>query len=168
LRCPQSLMKANTLPRHRPEFELYHPNWWCERGDKIEVTSLENNQLILEGSAAKLVISPWNDPPYIWKIEWEIVNLRDQEWSRGQTMWTIEMLQAAFGLKEGITGDFGDWIIERFGAESAEQGEFIRWETFLNIPGPGTGHQGDANISIRITEEIREAVRRLLLDRFAT
>lgn len=161
-------MKVNILPPNRPQIDGYHPNWWCERGGKMKVESLENHQLMLKGSAATLIISPANEPPYIWKVEWEVIHTRHQSWSRGQTLWTIEMLQAAFGLRSRITGDFGDWMIERFGADAAEQREFIRWETFLNIPGPGTGHQGDPNISIRITEEIQEAVKELLRKRLET
>lgn len=44
-----------------------------------------------------------------------------------------------------------------------KQGAFIRYGNFLNIPSPGTGHDGDPNISILIDGPIRRAVRQLLI-----
>ena len=72
-----------------------------------------------------------------------------------------EHLKMAFGLSEE-SGKYGDWLIGRFGGESAEQGQFIRFENFLNIPCPGTGHDGDPNISIVLDDKIRDAVEHLL------
>ncbi len=56
----------------------------------------------------------------------------------------------------------GSWLVGRYGGNSAVQSKFIRWGNFLNIPCPGTGHDGDPNVSIYVTDEIREAVRKLL------
>lgn len=51
---------------------------------------------------------------------------------------------------------------KKFGAESGVQGSYIRNGPFLNIPMPGTGHDGDPNISVFVTDEIQSAVRKLL------
>lgn len=53
-------------------------------------------------------------------------------------------------------------MLDRFGGTVARQGIFIRWRDFMNIPGPGTGGDGDANISVMITGEIKEAIKTIL------
>jgi len=46
--------------------------------------------------------------------------------------------------------------------ESKVQGHYIRRGRFLNIPMSGTGADGDPNISIFVSDEIREAATRLV------
>ena len=71
-------------------------------------------------------------------------------------------LRKAFRLDDTMDDKLSLWLIERYGGTVAAQGEFIRWGKYLNIPGPGTGHDGDANISIFVSDEIRDAVAQLL------
>lgn len=75
----------------------------------------------------------------------------------GQVEMDSCQLAAAFGLSDE-SGDFGDWLIERYRADSAEQRLWIRYGNQLNIPGPGTGHDGDPNISIELDGDIKKAV----------
>jgi hypothetical protein len=56
----------------------------------------------------------------------------------------------------------GEWLLDRYGGDSAAQGFYIRWRNCLNIPCPGTGHDGDPNISVTLSDDIKEAVRQLL------
>lgn len=53
-------------------------------------------------------------------------------------------------------------MIRRYGGTTADQGRFIRYNRFLNIPGPGTGHDGDSNISVEIRSEMQDAVAAFL------
>lgn len=83
-----------------------------------------------------------------------------------QTSGLVELsssnLRKAFRLDDVMDDKLSLWLIDRYGGTVASQGEFIRWGKYLNIPGPGTGHDGDANISIFVSDEIRDAVTALL------
>lgn len=74
-----------------------------------------------------------------------------------------QIVAAAFGLTDYLPMQLpGDFLLEKYGGDVACQFLFIRWQDYLNIPGPGTGHDGDPNISIKLTDEIKEAIRALL------
>jgi hypothetical protein len=138
------------------------PIWWHPHGSKVCVRRLDKERclLILAGSAASLRIGHTANNT-AWTVEWEVVQIRDQQKASGRVVFTPDQLRTAFGLSDDSDAD-GDWIIERFGAHAASQGAYIRWRDCLNVPCPGTGHDGDPNISIKITRPIQEAVRKLL------
>ena len=79
-------------------------------------------------------------------------------------------LRCAFGLSDeedydGSRATFLPWRntnIERYGGTCFYQGVFLRYEYFLNIPGPGTGNDGNPNISVELDDGIKNAVRQLL------
>ena len=153
--------------RRDPEIRWYFPIWCHHHGSKMQVEQLdrENRVLVISGSAAKVTIrkasSVYPDAEG-WFVDWEVVQYKPyEEGVRGRSWFDDDDLTAAFGLSEK-SGVFGDWLIERFGADCASQGKYIRWRSFLNIPCPGTGHDGDPNVSIHLDEEIRNAVRQLL------
>jgi len=151
--------------RRRPQIVHYYPAWWHHHGEKVQVKSITieghyERALLLSGSAAHLTIMPCRRTGRGWSVEWEIIDSA-QETTRGVRSFSATQLQAAFGLSDQ-EDRFGDWLIKQYGADVASQGLYIRWETFLNIPGPGTGHDGDPNISIRITQEMQVAVQRIL------
>ena len=152
-------MKKEVVTR-KPKTEVGVPEWYNMHGSKINIIDFDTPTLtlIIAGGAASLRIS------YIfakrWAVRWEIIQSVDQK-IKGSVYFSPSELEAAFGLS-GDSGDFGDWIIERYGADSAEQGKYIRWDRFLNIPCPGTGHDGDPNISIYVDDVLRDAVQDLL------
>jgi len=146
-------------PKIQPEWGL--PVWFHHHGIKLRVfylNSTGDKSLIIKGSAAQLVIAPYGDDR--WTVRWEIVWGRHEEVSGHITMLT-ETLRRAFGLADG-TAESGEWILSRYGGDSAEQHRYLRWRDCLNIPGPGTGHDGDPNISVLLRDDIKEAVRQLL------
>lgn len=155
------------VQRRDPEIRMYFPIWCHHHGSKmcVEQFDQQNRVLVISGSAAKVTIRKASSvyPDAIgWFVDWEVVQYKPYENGvRGRSQFNSENLAAAFGLSES-SGKFGDWLIEEFGADSAEQGKYIRWKNFLNIPCPGTGHDGDPNVSIHIDEEIQNAVRKLL------
>lgn len=140
---------------------LGYPIWWHHHGDKIRVREVNDNSIRLAGSAAELTITRGNENE--WVVAWKVVRRFGSEEAAGQVVMSTDELGAAFDLNK-LTGDYGDFLLDRFGGTSAEQGYFIRYQDFLNIPCPGTGHDGDPNISILLDQEIKQSVRELLGD----
>lgn len=143
------------------------PNWCHHHGAKMSVESFDprNKILVISGSAAKITIckaSSIRPDASGWFVAWEVVQCRPyEEGARGRVQFDDADLATAFGLSNK-SGKFGGWLISRYGADVAEQGKYIRWQKFLNIPCPGTGHDGDPNISVHIDEKIKDTVRQLL------
>lgn len=143
-----------------PEIRLYHPVWWHHHGSKMRVKnfSIEHYVLFLKGSAASVRFVRQGSGR--WSVDWEVIRSQSEK-SGGRILMTKEQMQAAFGLSDE-SGNAGNWLIQQYGADSADQGSYIRWGKFLNIPCPGTGHDGDPNVSIELDEEMKNAVRQLL------
>ncbi|MDD4290128.1 MAG: hypothetical protein PHH83_02510 [Patescibacteria group bacterium] len=146
------------------------PVWWHHHGFKMRAEPLDKEKciLVISGSAAKITIKNILSeyPNYSfgdgWLVDWEV-----HQWTPlglktiGRRQFNNEELLAAFGISSE-SGDTGGWLIEEFGAESAQQGKYIRWKEYLNIPCPGTGHDGDPNVSVYIEEDIEKAIKQLL------
>ncbi|HTX86917.1 MAG TPA: hypothetical protein VMC41_02550 [Candidatus Nanoarchaeia archaeon] len=151
-----------------PELKCGHPIWWHHHGQKIEVFQETKECLILKGSAASLTIQKaerkFPDLEDFWLIDWEVIQCRPtEEIVKGRRLFTTENLKNAFGLTDGSGTHDGGWLIKRYGADAAEQMNYIRWGNYLNIPCPGTGNDGDPNISIEIDDEIQKAIARLIV-----
>jgi len=151
------------VQRRKPEIHLYFPIWCHHHGSKMHVEKFSkgNHLLVIAGSAASVRITrKATTVDEGWFVDWEVIHSQQTK-VNGRAFFTSDDLRAAFGLSQE-SGKFGDWLIERFGADSASQGKFIRWKNFLNIPCPGTGHDGDSNVSIHFDGETQNAVRQLL------
>ncbi len=143
------------------------PIWWHNHGWKLQIKDFFKEQLlILKSNAALLRITNGQvGIPQIkgWIVEWEVVWCYPvEELARGRRIFSTQDLKAAFGLDINPHTFGQQHILDEFGGTCANQGLYIRWDKYLNIPGPGTGHDGDANISIEITREIKEAIWTLL------
>lgn len=157
--------QVRTVPRRDPETNMWgNPTWYHHHGSKMRVEEFSkgNRLLVIAGSAASVRITRRaSTVDEGWFVEWEVVQSQQVK-VNGRVFFTSDDLRAAFGLSQG-SGRFGNWLIEQFGADSASQGKYIRWRNYLNIPCPGTGHDGDPNVSIYIdNDEILDAVRQLL------
>lgn len=150
-----------------PEMAEFGPIWWVSHGTKMREAphGSPKGELVLEGSAARLRISRfYNTRAEIegWCVEYKIEHGCGRPFQTTGDVWmNDEELAAAFG----VTDDFRQnnfYIIDRFGGTVAKQRKFIRYREFLNIPGPGTGYQGDPNISIKLYPETIAAVQNLL------
>lgn len=152
------------VQRRAPETRLWGiPNWCHHHGSKMRVEEFSkgNYLLVIAGSAASVRITRRaKTVDEEWFVEWEVVQSQQAK-VNGRAFFASDDLRAAFGLSQE-SGEFGDWLIEQFGADSASQGKFIRWKNFLNIPCPGTGHDGDPNVSIHIDDDVQNAIRQLL------
>lgn len=132
----------------KPVKQKEFPTWWHPSGAKLRVephSSWPPISLVLKSDSAGLIIEKAWDWHKAWHFIWVITHSL-AEHSDGNIWMTIEQLDEAFGDS----------------AFSTAEGLFIRQGPYLNIPGPGTGKDGDPNISILVTKEIRRAVQRLL------
>ena len=154
------------------ETTIHHPklsgirNWFHRHGSKMKVStvSLVKPSITIASNAAKIIIKEAFERQPSKRVvrNWEIFEFTPyDEVVRGRRLFSSEELAAAFCIAAN-SGDHGQQLIDRYGAHSAEQGLYIRWGNFLNIPCPGTGMDGDPNVSIFITDEIRDAVSNLL------
>lgn len=144
-----------------PTFGMGSPDWCHHHRSKMRLEATGRDSLIISGSAAEVKISRLPDVTYgEWLVEWEIIQSPHEKTS-GNLIFSADELRAAFGLTEQ-SGLHGHWLIERYGGDSAAQGRYIRYKDYLNIPGPGTGHDGDPNVSIHLDGDIKEAILRLL------
>ncbi len=118
---------------------------------KIVICSDENPS----SAAASIVIERVFGHDELFSIQYQ---LRHSDSSvTGRIEMRSEFLRSAFGVAD-IVGESSAWLLENFGGDAAHQGSFIRYKNYLNIPGPGTGHDGDANISARIDEKMTTVI----------
>lgn len=155
-------MSRTNIARN-PEMGKVGPVWWHLHGMKMTVQHQEEKRLTLNSSAATLSITRVRQAnrERIWRVLWEIRQTLFEK-INGVIYVNDNSLSQAFALVPGETPQESTWLISRFGGTCARQGIFIRFHQYLNIPGPGTGGDGDPNISIEISEEIKAAVASLL------
>lgn len=131
---------------------------------EVKILDIQNGFLSIKGSAAELTIARTHDRRIVeWLVNWKINHSLDTCVS-GKTLFSSENLVRAFNLIIFINPehDSGEWLIKRYGGTEAKQGRFIRYRDHLNIPGPGTGSDGDPNISIKLNQKIKDAVGSLI------
>ncbi len=156
--------ETQSKKQHVPEMGRVGPIWWHHHGRKIRVDKVNSThyRLTLAGNAAHLIIESHRiNRQDKWLLSWSVTQQSIQEGAKGTIIFSTLKLKQAFGLADGVDPS-SQWLVTRYGAESASQFYFIRWKQHLNIPCPGTGNDGDPNISILIDEEIQEAVRQLI------
>lgn len=140
------------------------PAWWHKNGAKMRpMFGGGEKTLRIYSDSALLVISP-NEHPRSdrdrWLVAWEIRRISPCG-INGKTVMSTKALRRAFGLEEG-TDEASDDLVRHYGADSAEQGCYIRSGNYLNIPGPGTARNGDPNASVLLDEDIKEGIRYIL------
>ncbi|MDO8638947.1 MAG: hypothetical protein Q7R43_05200 [Candidatus Daviesbacteria bacterium] len=150
------------LASKKPQMCEGHPDWWHCHGMKMQTDKDSSRDwVIIKNRVAKLEIFQAVSTQPIWPLKWQIIQCSLQEEVMGKIRMDTHTLKSAFDF-ENITPRGSRWLIEKYGGGAAEQGAFIRWGNFLNIPGPGTGHDGDPNISIFLTDVIRNSIFNLI------
>jgi hypothetical protein len=144
-----------------PKFEKGWPEWWNYNGAKMVLRSERSTEwsCVIANAAAEVIVV--RNPLTGWEIDWEI-KFEWPSFAKGQVNLGYYELRGAFGLENEVPGD-SEWLVLRYGANSVIHGKYIRFERWLNIPGPGTGDDGDPNVSIEIDETILMAVNCLYL-----
>ena len=141
------------------------PDWFHHHGIKPRLTEFdaEKKSATISANATKLTVNPisFKLTGRHWLVAWE-VRLAALEKAGGSVVLSDEELLRAFSRAEMPTPSHSRWLIEKYGGHAAHQGHYIRWGSFLNIPGPGTSHDGDPNISIELDEEMSKKILSLL------
>jgi len=147
------------MTEKEPEMREMKPIWWHPHGAKrkLKAVGIQNDILLIQSNAAEVVITRASSR---WWVNWKI-NHGFNAGVLGKTLFSSYDFSRAFGLRDDIP-KFGEWLIERYGGTTARQFCFIRYKQFLNIPAPGTGHDGDPNVSIEIDEEMKKAAEQLI------
>lgn len=143
----------------------FGPTWWHHHGVKMMVKHIDKQQrlLVIKATAAEVGILPIRlSIGERWIVLWEVKQSQN-EGVNGRALFTPDELRAAFGLPTDLKTSTDDGtFFGRPGVDFAVQGKFARRGNYLNIPCTGTGHDGDPNVSIEVTEEMQEALRQLL------
>lgn len=154
------------LPPHlheiRPQFDPRNPIWFHHHGIKMMLKEVDaaSGHLAITGSAAWVDIDQIPEKRDRWNVVWKVKHSYSEQ-VMGLTVMRNQTLARAFGLDDE-TDRLSLWLITRYGGTSAEQGQYIRYRDYLNINCPGTGHDGDPNVSIFLDEEIKQAIRQIL------
>jgi hypothetical protein len=142
------------------------PVWHHHHSSKLSVfvsdqpPAVQVKTLILKSNAVEVRIYP-HPQEKGWIIEYEILHSPDS-WSKGRVRMSTDDIKTAFGLSDSCEEMWGQEILWAHGGDVAHQGKYIRYRNFLNIPGPGTGHDRDANLSVFVSKEVKSAVALLL------
>lgn len=152
----------DVAPRPRSDDDP-RPYWWNPKTTKmlLGIWTVGLVSLTTPRQRARLLVQKM--PKNIYLVEWRLchtINAREIE-DNGRRYFTPEQLAAAFRLNN-LTGDNGDHLLQQYGGHSAEAGLYIRYDDYLNIPGPGTGQDGDPNLSILIRGTFRNSIEKLL------
>lgn len=141
------------------------PNWFHVHGHKIRAIGINsansptNKTLLLESKSVRVNLSSdsqregWN---VLYQIKHEI------SWTNGFIHLSNNELKVAFDLPDAVGSPAYQEILDLYGGDAAVQGKFIRYKQHLNIPGPGTGMDGDPNVSILIDSSMQAYLRLLL------
>jgi hypothetical protein len=137
------------------------PRWCHHHASRLRIVKKSPRSLELGSNAASLKIHEIRPEggERFWMVEWEL-RFRALQTVCGSRIFSEQVLSAAFGITDEIIYT-SDEMAEEYGADAMYQGHFIRRGDYLNIPGPGTGHDGDPNISIEVDPQIRCAVLEL-------
>lgn len=138
--------------------EMGIPVWCHHHATKMRLVAVGifNDMLMIQGNAAEVMIMRSGNG---WAVTWK-VNHGGDSFVSGRTLFSYDNLWKAFFYNPVIADE--SFLLERFGGTAASQGKFIRWKEWLNIPGPGIGHDGDPNVSIKLDDEMKKAVEQLL------
>lgn len=96
-----------------------------------------------------------------WLVEYTIQHSLYSS-NSGILWFSTDDLKTAFGFSSECVSQMGQTLVNRYGGDVAALGKYIRAGDYLNIPGPGHGFDDDPNLSIRITEQIKQAVAELM------
>lgn len=150
---------------------LGQPWWFHHHGLKFRAGISEIRSVKLFSSACDFLIESVTG---LFLISWEI-RFSLNEKVNGKIYFSREDLRKAFRLEECDESQMDKrdhWLLNykiptvpELGYNQpffAKQGRFIRQGDCLNIPGPGAGHDGDPNVSIELSDQIKKTVRDFL------
>jgi len=142
------------------------PTWFHHHGTKISYIGFDNQGsperiMLLESSAVEIRIHRRGRSENAYIVEYRITQSPDS-FNYCHICMSKKNLEEAFGLSNTCPEFGGQWLADEYGADVAQQGQYIRYGKFLNIPGPGTGNDGDPNVSILVDEKMQKVIREIL------
>lgn len=128
------------------------PNWFHPHGMKLgsgEVELMEDSsKVLIETSAARLVIRRTRGVCGIyWLVNYRITFEFDS-WIERNLVFSTEQLSNAF-------------LLENSSIQS-EEGYFFREGRHLNLTAPGTGRDGDPNLSLYLSDDFVQILSTLI------
>lgn len=136
---------------------LMAPSWFHQSGHSMQLGGFQirnpmgRDTVLLCSKESQLQILPIGQAFHVfWETRGRCRHLQ------GELIMDSEQIQLAFGLCSSLSQN-GNGKYDR-----KKMGLFIGEGPHLNIPCAGTGEDGDPNISIFLTEEIKNAVKRLV------
>lgn len=151
------------------------PSWWSPKGDRMVLDSYKQDEYLKyakEGVASLTLRLVYIGGARHVSISWSIVHDVLSEEHRCEVSGTVLLTHAqavrAFHVTRGSVGsarrEVEDAVFaSAYRADDGSQGLFVRQGRYLNIPGPGTGMQGDPNISFYIDDDVKAAVTEYFL-----
>ena len=138
--------------------------WFNSSGMSMEPVSRGYRKRFVElsSSVARVVIKPTTSGN--WLVKWRVVHNGPENVSNGRRLFSDADLIAAFGLDGPEYGGNSKWMVDQYcgGFGVAKAGSFVRYRQKLNIPCPGTGRDGDPNVSICVDDVIKNAISQLM------
>jgi len=141
---PRTILSVPPAPK------FFHPH-----GIKMAVSDAKSNmgyRLIIESNAAELAITACGNCR--WMVGTKVKNMHG-EFATTRVYFSAEEFRQAF-LTEDTRNEDEHLNAQRHDGDHGVQGTFIRSGFFLNIPGPGTGDDGDPNCSVYLSDETRK------------
>lgn len=150
------------------------PGWWNPRGHHMHIGITGT---VLTGGKADLALDSKDsvdafvriDQVYSrnkYKLGWHLNHSGgiDMPYTAGRIEVDARELKRMFAFIDGAEED-SLWLLKQYRGTAAAQGKFLRQNRYLNIPGPGTGRDGDANLSVFVSDEIMTGVRAMLISK---
>jgi hypothetical protein len=140
------------------------PNWFNPHGLKMSLGDYpicqvtHENEVLVGSNVARLQIRPSMVNQGKYQVLWQI-NHGPGEFVQGQVQLTKGELEEAFELCPNPPRNV---FAEHINVDAAIQGHYVRKNRWLTIPAPGPGFDGDPNISIFVTDDLQDAVRKLI------
>lgn len=165
-------MSINQITPSTPQTRITgHPSWYHSGGDKVRVKGHNGittpaRQLVIGSQNLDMTIAknhhPQDKEQGEWFVEYQMDHGPTRTWTKGIIIMTTQDLKTAFGLSEECEADDGQGILDVCGGDVAKEGKYIRYKQFLNIPGPGYGWDGDSNVSMRVTKDMKIALEKFM------
>lgn len=145
--------------------EQQYPIWFYPAEHPLEYVQNTNTMIEFRSDGgAYLKLSMVEDPEAVdqWNVEWKIVHGSGAE-GTWKSVFPRSMLLVAFGVTSSSSHPpCATELLFRYNADEGALGRFIRRGDCLNIPGPGTGFVGDANLSVLLTDDVKDRIKLFL------
>ncbi len=136
---------------------MKRPKWFNPSGDDARLVERRSKKpslipsltIVTSNGSSQLKIRRHTTDRRFWHVRWRIFYKNDAR-LEGELYWTDDHIRSAFG--ETSLGIF--WHVPG--------SRFARVGNYLNVPWPGTGNDGDPNMSILLNDTIRAAVKKLI------